>query len=709
MTESYPRLAARTMTFTLGIPRSFTVSPDGSRVVFLRADGPTTRTHSLWVYDVETGEERRVVDAAGLLSEAAEELTQEERARRERMRVSTSGVVAYSTDKDVTRAAFALSSRLFVVELVGDPDPRELAVTAAVIDPHIDPTGQRVAYAGDRALHVVDLDGSGDRVLVGPRDDEPAEVSWGMAEFAAAEELGRARGFWWAPDGEWLVVERCDETPVLVWHISDPLHPERPPVRQRYPQCGTANAIVSLALVDLDGRCTAVDWCSDSETEGVVLEYLADVRWVGDAPLLTLLTRDQRRLEYRRVDPATGATTLLRAFTDEQFVEPLPGTPQALDDGRIVAFLDDGDTERLAVDGAGFTPDGVQVRELLAADDTGVFAVVSPSVATIAVARLGYDGSITLLSDAGGVALGAVGGGTVVVQQRTLDDVGVRVSVTSRDAEPGSIACLNDRPPLRPNAETMQVGSRDYPTTLLWPTGHERGSRRLPVLMDPYGGPHGQRVMNSAQAYLASQWYADQGFLVIVADGRGMAGRGPAWDRLAYHDFIGTIDDQAEVLLEIAARYPDDVDTSKVAIRGWSFGGYIALAGVLTRPDVFAAAVAGAPVSDQRLYDTCYSERYLGHPDTDKDVYDANDLTLLADRLTKPLMMIHGLADDNVAIAHTLKMSQALLEHGKPHEVLPLSGITHMANSEAVAENLALFQLAFLRRALAIEQPVETS
>jgi dipeptidyl-peptidase-4 len=179
-----------------------------------------------------------------------------------------------------------------------------------------------------------------------------------------------------------------------------------------------------------------------------------------------------------------------------------------------------------------------------------------------------------------------------------------------------------------------------------------------------------------------------------------MAGRGPAWDRLAKDDFIGTIDDQAEVLQEVAKLYPDDIDATKVAIRGWSFGGYIALAGVLRRPDVFSAAVAGAPVSDQRWYDTCYSERYLGHPDTNKDVYDANDLTLLADRLTKPLMLIHGLADDNVLVAHTLRMSSALLAAGKPHQVLPLSGMTHMANSETAAENLLLLQIDFLRKAL---------
>ena len=167
--------------------------------------------------------------------------------------------------------------------------------------------------------------------------------------------------------------------------------------------------------------------------------------------------------------------------------------------------------------------------------------------------------------------------------------------------------------------------------------------------MCPYGGPQIQTVLRSSRAYLEEQWLANQGFVVVVADGRGMAGRGPAWDKLARHDFVGTIDDQVEVLGEVAKRYPDDVDRDRVGIRGWSFGGYLAALGVLTHPDVFGAAVAGAPVTDQRLYDTCYTERYLGHPDDNPGVYDAHSLISMAPRLSRPLMLVHGMADDNAS------------------------------------------------------------
>src|SRR6185295_5880497 len=138
------------------------------------------------------------------------------------------------------------------------------------------------------------------------------------------------------------------------------------------------------------------------------------------------------------------------------------------------------------------------------------------------------------------------------------------------------------------------------------------------------------------------QWMADQGFVVIVADGRGMAGRGPTWDKLARHDFVGTIEDQIEVLGEVARMYPDDLDLEKVGIRGWSFGGYISALGVLQHPEVFGAAVAGAPVTEWRLYDTCYTERYLGHPDQESEVYDTNSLLPMAPELERPLMLVHG-------------------------------------------------------------------
>jgi dipeptidyl-peptidase-4 len=218
--------------------------------------------------------------------------------------------------------------------------------------------------------------------------------------------------------------------------------------------------------------------------------------------------------------------------------------------------------------------------------------------------------------------------------------------------------------------------------------------------MDPYGGPGAQRVLAARNPFLEPQWWADQGFAVVVADGRGTPGRSPAWEReIALDLATGVLDDQVEALHASAETY-DDMDLSRVAIRGWSFGGYLAALAVLRRPDVFHAAVAGAPVTDWRLYDTHYTERYIGHPDEHPEAYDRCSLLEDAAKLERPLLLIHGLADDNVVAAHTLRLSSALLAAGRPHSVLPLSGVTHMTPQEVVAENLLLFQLDFLRRAL---------
>ena len=228
------------------------------------------------------------------------------------------------------------------------------------------------------------------------------------------------------------------------------------------------------------------------------------------------------------------------------------------------------------------------------------------------------------------------------------------------------------------------------------------------MLLDPYGGPHAQRVLKARSAYLTAQWFAEQGFAVVIADGRGTPGRGPEWERAVAGDLAGPVlEDQVDALREAAARFAD-LDAGRVAIRGWSFGGYLAALAVLRRPDVFHAAIAGAPVTDWRLYDTHYTERYLGHPGQDPGPYERSSLINDADRAAgqtagqRPLMLIHGLADDNVVVAHTLRLSGALLAAGYPHTVLPLSGITHMASQEAVAENLLLLQLDFLRRALGL-------
>lgn len=285
----------------------------------------------------------------------------------------------------------------------------------------------------------------------------------------------------------------------------------------------------------------------------------------------------------------------------------------------------------------------------------------------------------------------------MVVRTSSLDTIGATFTVQSQHGE-HTIASLAEKPLVAPNVRITTVGPRNIPVAILMP--RDSLSTSLPVLFDPYGGPHAQRVVASNAAYLSAQWFADQGFVVVIADNVGTPGKGSEWERGVLHDLAQPVlNDQLEVLAALPTLEPR-ADTRRVGIRGWSFGGYLAALAVLRRSDLFHAAIAGAPVTDWRLYDTHYTERYLGHPTQNQSAYDATSLVKNASELHSPLLLIHGLADDNVVAAHTLQLSSALLEAGKPHEVLPLSGVTHMTPQEVVAENLLLHQLEFLRRHL---------
>ena len=689
---SYPRLAARTQSFRLGVPRSFSISRDGSRVLFIRTPSGTSRSGELWEYDVPERRERLLVDPVALLGDGEEELPPEERARRERAREAGAGIVGYATDLACSQAAFALSGRLWVVD-VASGKASELPAGEGVIDPWPDPTGRRIAYVSGGELRIVGSDGADDRGLVEPDGDE---VVWGLAEFVAAEEMDRYRGYWWAPDGEALLVERYDASPVRVWHIGDPANPDREPVAQRYPASGTANAEVTLWLVGIDGSRTEVTW------DRAEFPYLVRVSWDDcGPPLVLVMSRDQRIAQTLSVDVPSGSTSLLREDRDEAWLDAVTGVPTWSPAGRLISTVDDDDTRKVAIDGTPVSPTGLHVRTVIAAEDAGVVVSASTEPTEVQIVRIRYDGVVEDLTFGSAVHSADVGGGTAVVTRGALDADGVQVQVMRDGAEVGQIESRAVVPPFRPAVDMVSAGNRELRTAVLFPSDHVRGSRRLPVLMDPYGGPHAQMVVAASRAFLESQWLADQGFAVIVADGRGTPARGHDWERSIHHDPAGvTLADQVDALHAVAERYPDDLDLSRVGIRGWSYGGYLAALAVLRRPDVFSAAIAGAPVTDWRLYDTFYTERYLGHPDEHPDVYDANSLLGDVDTLQAPLLIIHGLADDNVVVAHTLRFSAALLAAGKPHSVLPLSGVTHMTPQEVVAENLLLLQVRFLTDAL---------
>ncbi|WP_369197177.1 prolyl oligopeptidase family serine peptidase [Streptomyces djakartensis] len=699
--DSFPRRHARTQRFTLGAPRSFTVAPDGSRVVFLRSGSGTDRANALWVLDAEAGGERVAADPRALLGGGAEDLPPEERARRERSREGGAGIVAYATDTAVELASFALSGRLFTAGLRAGT-ARELPVAGPVIDPRPSPDGRFVAYTARGALRVVDAEGAGDRALAEP---EAENVSYGLAEFVAAEEMGRSRGFWWAPESDRLLVARVDDTPVQRWWISDPAHPEREPQRVAYPAAGTANAQVRLFVVGLDGTRTEVTW------DRVRHPYLARVHWSGaGAPLLLVQTRDQRGQVFLAVDPDTGATRMVHADEDPTWLELFPGVPCWSPSGQLVRIADEGGARVLAVGERPLTGAQLHVRAVLDVSDADVLVSASagedaadPETGQVHVYRVNELG-VERVSQEPGVHAAVRAGDVTVLVSAVLDRPGSRVQILRDGKATTTVRSYAEDPGLSLRVTLTEGGARRVPCAVLMPRDYD-GDTPLPVLMDPYGGPHGQRVVAAHNAHLTSQWFADQGFAVVVADGRGTPGRSPAWEKAIHHDFTLSLEDQVEALHDLAGRFP--LDLSRVAIRGWSYGGWLAGLAVLRRPDVFHAGIAGAPVTDWSLYDTHYTERYLGTPADHPQSYARSSL-VTAEGLSapaephRPLMVVHGLADDNVVVAHALRLSSALLSAGRPHEVLPLSGVTHMTPQEQVAENLLLLQVDFLKRALGI-------
>ncbi len=698
---SFPRRHARTRRFTLGVPRDIRVARDGSRVAYLRSGGGDDPVNALWVLDVPDGPAGdadgpvpgtgRLVADPRALGDDGGEVSAAERARRERTREAAGGIVGYDADPDLTRAVFAPGAGVWVADLVGG-EVRRLDAAGSAFDPRISPDGRWVAYVSGSALRLTGE--GGDRLLVA--DDDP-DVSWGSAEFVAAEEMGRTRGHWWSPDGRRLLVARVDVSPVARWYVSAPVDPFRPPVEIRYPAAGTANAVVSLALVDLDGDLTPVHWQGAGGTDW---EYLAGVHWDDEGLLLTVQTRDQRTLAVLEVDPESGGVVERLRHRDDAWVELVPGVPR-LWRGRLVTVADIGPARRLCVDGHALTGDDLQVRRVVdVGADTIVVTASTDDPTSIGVVAVSWDGSTRPCTPDPGVHTAVVGGPVTVIQSRTLADDEVVTVVRRGDVVVARLASVAADPGLDLDVTLSRTGRRRLATALVMPSDPSAHAHPLPVLVDPYGGPHAQRVLRSRSAFHVSQWFADQGFAVVVTDGRGTPGRGPAWERAVRGDLAGPVlEDQIEALTELLERDPR-LDAGRVAIRGWSFGGYLAALAVLRRPDVFHAAVAGAPVTDWRLYDTHYTERYLGHPDHDPAAYERTDLTRDAAGLRRPLLLVHGLADDNVVVAHTLVLSRALLEAGREHAVLPLSDVTHMTSGEVVAENLLVLQRDFLLRAL---------
>ncbi|MGW1840703.1 prolyl oligopeptidase family serine peptidase [Streptomyces sp. NPDC002067] len=681
--ESLPHQFLRTRRFALGAPDRFTVTPDGATVLFLRSAAGDDPVRRLWALDTATGRERPLFDPADPAYGAGP---------------PGDGVTAYATDAAGTLAACLCGGALWAVE-IATGRVRRLPAAGRPSDPRPDPAGRRIAYLADGALRVIGADGAGDRALAVP--DGP-DVRFGAAEYAATASMGRDRGYWWAPDGSRLLVARVDESAVARWYVADPAHPEEPPRAVRYPAAGTANAEVTLWLVPADGGAR-----TEVALDRARFPYLTAAGWDAHGPFAAVQSRDQRTLRTYAVGPADGRTALLAERRDRCWVTLVPGTPARTASGALVAHRDTegpGGTRRLTVGGTAVTPEGLQVREVLGVSGEEVLFTAGADVTGQALWSWRPRTGARPLTTTAGVHTGVRGGPTLVRIAREPHRPGATVVVVRAGRPDLPVASYAERPVLALRERRLTVTGRALRSRLLLPSWHRPGGGRLPVLVDPYAGPALQRVTDDqAPMMFVSQWFAEQGFAVLVTDGRGTPGRSPRWERAVHGDVLSAaLEDQAAALAEVLGRFPE-LDPGRVAVRGWSFSGMLAVAAVVRRPALFHAAVAGAGPYDPRLYDTHWRERFLGHPDAHPERYDACSLVREAPRLTRPLLLTHGLADDNVHPAHTLRLSAALLAAGRPHEVLPLPGTAHAPTDPALFANLLRHQVDFLWRHLGRE------
>lgn len=691
---SFLRDLTETRGFSAGRPARISITPNGDAVLFLRS-GPRDVVQNLYEMNESTRETRCILRAEDLLGGAKEQLTAEEKAARERSRESRQGLTWYQLSEDGSKILTGLSGSLYVIDRK-DASVKQLArLDTPARDARFSPDGRYVSCIRGYDLHVIDLETNEDRALT---SDGTQDLSHGVAEFVAAEEMDRGTGYWWTGDSQQIVYATVDQTEVPMRYIADPIHPNEPAQGWRYPNAGAKNAKVMLALVSVTGgeaRPIEIPWKE--------AHYIATVRTGKDVPLtIYVQSRDQKDAVLYKLDAATAELTEILREHDDAWVNIDAHMPQWLDDGSAFLWTSersgDQQLELRMADGtfARVVPHGHGRFDSVVAIDQKSRRVLLRAAETPGESRLlavGIDrGEAEEVTGGPPGNHGAVvsrDGETLVITSSLRDGTDTQILYDRGDDRETPLPSEAESPPFVPNAEwtTINVDGRDHEVAILRPRAFRSGTK-YPVIESVYGGPGSAVVTSSVKAYLRNQWIADQGFIVVQTDARGTPGRGRDWERAIAGNVIDIpLAEHAAIMQALCKKY-DEMDPSRVGITGWSFGGYFSAMAVLKRPDVYKAAVAGAPVTDWHDYDTHYTERYLGMPDANAEGYRVCDASTYADQLSRPLLLIHGTTDDNVYFQHTLKLHDALFKAGKPHELLALSGFTHMVPDPNVSMRL---------------------
>ena len=703
---------------SLGRPFRFTFTPCGRTLLYLRNDR-RTRDARLYAFDLTTREERLLASATRLLNGHSKQ-TAAERTARERRRIKVSGFADYQLSQDGQRVLLSSAGQVFVHDLAADQTFRVPLLDGELADPRLSPDGRRLAFVLDYDLHVAKLgapaNGTIQTQITRLTRNGTATNPNGLAEFVAQEEMSRHEGYWWSPDGKHLLYQATDQSDVDQFTIADPTSPQNRPATAPYPRAGRPNATVRLFVVGVTGRGRIeVEW------DHSAWPYVAKVVWTStDAPAALLQARDQQTQIFVRIDPQTGSTSRLHEESDSAWINIHDSTPRWLSDGSYLWAAEDEGAWALyhhvpRTDSAESSP-----RTTVIAPTAGLAEVVhvdedrgwvwftggtDPTVRHLFRGRLDGKGTPLCVTSGDGYheSTFSPSGDRFVLTSASLHSAPQSQLLRIDDVDALSGERSGQRGTSGRGVSIPQTVGRVaiLPAVELVPPKHAGGfhaavirprkfdpQHRYPVILYVYGGPGTQVVSGIAQSYMLHQWLADHGFIVVTLDGRGTPGRGRAYERAIRLRFADLpLEDQIAGLQALGARYRQ-LDLARVGIYGWSFGGYLAALAAFRRPDVFKVAVAGAPVVDWTYYDTHYTERYLGLPQDEPEAYRQANLLTYAKDLKIPLLLIHGIADDNVYFAHSLRLADALFRAGRRFELLPLVGLTHQVSDPQVREAL---------------------
>ena len=685
--------------------RSPRIAPDGRLIAYLKGAADDKDRLDLWAYDLRTHAHRRLIDARALLPPGGGALSAEEAARRERQRSSAlSGIVEYAFASDSQLLLVPLGGELYLYDLGAPEDRAVRRLTHGggyATDARFSPRGRFVSFIRERNLWVLDLSSGREWALT--HATEPTE-SYGVAEFIAQEEMDRDTGYWWAPDESRIAFTRVDESPVAETQRFEINATDVQVVRQRYPYAGSANARVELYVAALVPAAAPVkvEFGADADS------YLARVQFLPDSLRLAVQwqSRDQKTLQLVLADAVRGSASVLVtehnphwiALNDDlRFLKKSPRFIWASDrsgfrhlylydlSGRLLRQLTSGESMTIGDDDSGLK--GVDEKHGYVYFMSNASSVLerqlyrvpldhpaAPQRVTVAPGwhsvRMAEDASVFLdtYSDADTPPQ---------VTLRTADGTAIEALVPNRlDAGHPYFPYRDQRAP-REFGELTASDGQVLHFELTRPARLEPG-KRYPVIVYVYGGPHVQNVQNSwgGSWQMFEQLLANEGFVVFTLDNRGSGKRGERFESASWRH-LSDVEVEDQVAGVRFLRSLPFVAPDRIGLFGWSYGGYMALQGILRAPESFAAAVAGAPVTDWRLYDTHYTERYLGTPAENPDGYRSAGVLTYAAQLRRPLLVIHGMADDNVLFQHSTLLMKRLQDLDLPFELMTYPGGKH--------------------------------